>query len=155
MHGTSFPRLKPSSQLAHKMQGFSYISITNPSLPFSREEVPHCCQRLVSFSQHLFLPSRALYTVARAKGAWEHQRAAEPRGRAASLRAPMGWDGERNQDKMEAGNFWRLKNLMARDESPFPLTGLDKRTLFAFFSHPLQERPCWLTLFGQGEAHTT
>lgn len=52
----------------------------------------------------------------------------------------MGWDKERKQKKMEAGNFWRLKNFMAIDESPFPLRGLDKITLFAFFSHALEER---------------
>ena len=34
---------------------------------------------------------------------------------------------------MEAGNFWRLKNFIARDESPFPLTGQDKITLCPFF----------------------
>lgn len=41
---------------------------------------------------------------------------------------------------MEVGNFWTLRNLMARDESPFPLTGLDKITLH-IFSHPLQDQP--------------
>lgn len=70
--------------------------------------------------------------VAVAEGAWVHQRAAEPRGRAASLRAPVAWDGESEQKKMEARNFWRLKNFKPRNKSPFPLTGLDKITLFAF-----------------------
>ena len=65
----------------------------------------------------------------------------------------MGWDGEREQKKTEAGNFWRLKNLMARDESPFPVTGLDKITLSALFL--TRCKSCWLTPFGQGEAHIT
>ena len=64
--------------------------------------------------------------VARAEDTWEHQRAAEFQGRAAFLRAPTGWEGEREQKKTEAGNFWKLKNFMARDESPFPLTGWTK-----------------------------
>lgn len=43
----------------------------------------------------------------------------------------LGW-GKGAKEK-EGWKFWRLKNFMTRDKSPFSLTGLDKITLFAFF----------------------